>query len=96
MELLAKDTETPPIKINKSIRELIRMGFRESEAVEFHTTKISFPRVHQQRWLSSRQDGRIRHHYHLTHVPSDIDINVDTGFALVYQIFLNFQKHTIA
>jgi hypothetical protein len=41
MELLAKDTETLPTEINISIRELIRIGFRESEAVELHTTKIS-------------------------------------------------------
>jgi hypothetical protein len=96
MELLAKDTETPPTEINISIRELIRMGFRESEAAELHTAKISFPRVHQQRWPNSRQDGRTGHHYHLTQVPSGIDINVDTGFALVYHILLNFEKPSIA
>jgi hypothetical protein len=54
MELLAKDIETPPFEINISIRELICMGFRESEAAKLHTAKISFPRVHQQRWPSSR------------------------------------------
>jgi hypothetical protein len=96
MELLAKDTEIPPAEINISIRELIRMGFRESEAIELHTAKISFPRVHQQRWPNSKQDGRTGHHYHLTQVPSDIDINVDTCFALVYHILLNFEKPSIA
>jgi hypothetical protein len=29
-------------------------------------------------------------------VPSDIDINIDTGFALVYHILLNFEKPSIA
>jgi hypothetical protein len=46
MELLAKDIETPPIEINISIRELIRMGFKESEEAELHTAKISYPRVY--------------------------------------------------
>jgi hypothetical protein len=96
MELLAKDTETPAVEINISICELIRMGFRESEAAELHTAKISYPRVHQQCWPSSRQDGRTSHHYHLTQVPSDIDINIDTSFALVYHILLNFEKPSIA
>jgi hypothetical protein len=54
MELLAKDTETPPVEINISICKLIHMGFRESEAIELQTAKISFPRVYQQRWPSSR------------------------------------------
>lgn len=66
MELLAKDTKTPPAEINISIRELIRMGLRKSEAAELYTLKISFPRVHQQRWPTSKQDGRTGHHYHLT------------------------------
>ena len=40
-------------------------------------------------------DGRTRHHYHLTQVPSDIEINPSTGFALIYHILFNFEKPTI-
>ena len=61
-----------------------------------HTTKISFPRVQQHRWPNKHTDGRTGHHYHLTQVPSDVEINPNTGFALVYQILLNFEKPTIA
>jgi hypothetical protein len=61
-----------------------------------HIAKISFPRVQQQRWPSKRIDGRTGHHYHLTQVPSNVEINPNTGFALVYQILLNFEKPTIA
>jgi hypothetical protein len=94
--LLAKDNATQPIEINTSIRELICQGYKESEAAELHTAKISYPRVQQKRWPSSRQDGWTGHHYHLTQVPSDIDINTNTGFALVYHILLNFEKPSIA
>jgi hypothetical protein len=96
LELLAKDIATEPIEINTSIRELIHQGFKENEAAELYTTKISYPRVQQKRWPSSRQDGRTGHHYHLTQVPSDIDINTSTGFPLVYHILLNFEKPSIA
>jgi hypothetical protein len=96
MELLAKDSETPLAEINISIRELIYMGFRENEAAELHTSKISYPRIQQQCWPSSRQDGRTGHHDHLTQVPSDIDINIDIVFVFVYHILLNFEKPSIA
>jgi hypothetical protein len=71
------------------------MVFTESKVAELHTAKISYPRVHQQHWPSSRQDGRTGHHYYLIHVPLDIDINIDIGFALVYHILLNFEKPSI-
>jgi hypothetical protein len=43
-----------------------------------------------------RPDDRSGHHFHLTQVPSDIEINTETGFAFVYHILLNFEKPTIA
>jgi hypothetical protein len=92
MELIASDNNIPHREINTPIRELLRLGFRESEAAEIHTAKISFPRVQQQKWPSTRTDGRSGHHYHITQVPSDIEIDTNTGFALVYHILLNFEK----
>jgi hypothetical protein len=49
LELLAKDNAIQPIKISTSIRELLRQGYKESEAAELHIAKISYPRVQQQR-----------------------------------------------
>lgn len=94
MELIAKDNNITPRGITTPIREMLRLGFRENEAAELHTAKISFPRIQQQRWPSMRTDGRTGHHYHITQVPSDIEIDANTGFALVYQILLNFEKPT--
>jgi hypothetical protein len=96
MELIEQDKEAQPQVTNIPIRKLLKLGFRENEAVELHTTKISFPRVQQQRWPSKLTNGRTGHHFHLTQVPSDIDVNLATGFALVYHILLNFEKPTVA
>jgi hypothetical protein len=47
MELLAVDNAAPIIEVTTSIRELIKLGYRENEAAEIHTAKISFPRIQQ-------------------------------------------------
>jgi hypothetical protein len=64
MELIAIDDEIPPQEIHMSIREMIRKGYRENEVAEAYTTKVSFPRIPQQKWPNSRVDGRFGHHYH--------------------------------
>ena len=94
MELIAKVLDVPLQEVHTSIRKMIRKGFKENEAAEIHTAKISFPRIPQLKWPSARPDGRSGHHYHLTQVPSDIEVNTHTGFALVYHILLNFEKST--
>jgi hypothetical protein len=97
LELIAQDNEVPPPQaINILIRELLRLGFWENEAAEMHTTRISFPRVQPQRWPNKHTDDYTGHHYHLTQVPLDVEINPNTSFALVYYILLNFEKSTIA
>jgi hypothetical protein len=94
MELLAKDNDIPTQDVHMSIREMIRRGYKENEAAEAHTANISFPRIPQQKWPSTRQDGRSGHHFHLTQIPFDVEVNPQTGFALVYHILLNFAKPT--
>ena len=66
MELTAIDNEVPVQEVRLSIRELIKKGYRENEAAEIHTAKVSFPRIPQIKWPSTRQDGQSGHHYHLT------------------------------
>ena len=96
MELLATDAEIPPQEICMSIREMIRRAYKENKAAEAHTAKVSFPRVSQQKWPSSRTDGQSGHHYHLMQVPSEVEVNIQIGFALVYYILLNFEKPNVA
>jgi hypothetical protein len=79
MELLAIDNDTPPQDVHTSIRELIRRGYRESKAAEIHTARISYPRIPQQRWPTTRLDGRSGHHFHLTQVLVEVEVNPQTG-----------------
>jgi hypothetical protein len=92
MELIAEDNAAPLKEVTTSIQKLIRLGYRENQAAEIHTAKTSFSQIQQQRWPSSRANGRSRHHYYLTQVPSDVEFNPGTVFALVYHIHLNFEK----
>ena len=94
MELIAIANEAPLQEIHTSICEMIRKGYKENEATEAHTAKVSFPRIPQLKWPSTRLNGRSGHHYHLTQVPSNIEVNTQRGFALVYHILLNFEKPT--
>ena len=66
MELIAAANDAPLQEIHTFICEMIRSGYKESEAAEAHTTKISFSRVPQQTWPNTRMDGQTRNHYHLT------------------------------
>ena len=96
MELIAIDDEIPPQEIHRSICEMMRKGYRENEATEVHIAKVSFLMILQQKWPNSRIDGQSWHHYHLKQDPSDIEVNTQTCFALVYQILLNFEIPAIA
>ena len=73
---------------------MIRKCYKENEAAEAHTDKVSFSRIPQLKWPSARLDGRSGHHYHLTQVPLDIEVNTQIDFVLVYHVFLNFEKPT--
>jgi hypothetical protein len=42
MELIAMDNVVPPHKVNTSILELIKMGYKKSKAAEINTAKISY------------------------------------------------------
>ena len=47
MELIAKENDAPLQEIQMTIREMIKRGYKENEAAEAHTTKISLPRILQ-------------------------------------------------
>jgi hypothetical protein len=74
------------------LHKLMDAGLQEEEANELQKAKISFPRIYQKEWPQTREDQVPGQHYHLTQVPFDIATNPETGYALVYQIFLHFEK----
>lgn len=70
---------------HKSVSKLMRMGMSENEASECQNVITCCPYVPQELWPSTRDD-RSEQNYHLTQIPTDIEI-VD-GFAMDYQIAL--------
>lgn len=50
----------------------------------------------QYEWPQERDDKVPGQHYHLIQIPFDIEIDQETGLALKYQIFLQFEKPTVA
>lgn len=46
MELLAKEADIPPQELNISIHDMIKKGYKENEAAEAHTAKVSYPEYH--------------------------------------------------
>ena len=92
MEALATDVGEEPLTLTKSVNEMVRSGYLESEAHELQTTKISFPRIKQEIWPIARADKIPGQQYHLTQLPFDVETNEKTGFSLIYNILLQFEK----
>ena len=77
-------------------QKLMDAWLQEEEAKELQTAKISFPIIYQKEWPQAREDQVLGQHYHLTQIPFDIATNAETRYALVYQIFLQFERTSTA
>ena len=68
------------------------MGLLKVEAEELTTAKISYPRVLQKLWPSSREDGIEGQHVNITQLSFDVDLNHETSLLWDYHISLHFEK----
>ena len=92
MENLAYEANLPPLLTRASVQELVTLGYVASEAEERRTAKMSFPRVMQKLWPTSRPDTAAGQHVNLTQLPSDIEVHPVTHLSLDYQVLLHFEK----
>ena len=92
MEALATDAGKEPLALTKSVNEMVRSGYLESEAHEMQTAKISFPHIKQEMWPIARADKIPGQQYHLTQLPFDVETDEKTRFSLIYNILLQFDK----
>ena len=92
MEALACEANLPPIITRASVQELVALGYVASEAEERRTARMSFPRVMQKLWPTSRPDSATGQHVNLTQLPSDIEVHPTTNLSLDYQVLLHFEK----
>ena len=94
METIAYEAGIPPIPISTPLEELIATGCVASEAAELCSANISFPRVQQKLWPTTRSDGIEGQHINITQLPFDIEVNPKTNLLLDYHILLHFEKPT--
>lgn len=92
METFAYEAGIPPLHITTPVEELIAMGYVANEARELRTARISFPRVRQKLWPTSRPDSVEGQHVNITQLPFDIEVNPMTNLSLDYHILLHFEK----
>ena len=92
METIAYEAGMPPIPISTSLEELIATGYVASEAAELCSACISFPRVQQKLWPTTRPDGIEGQHINITQLLFDIEVNPKTNLSLNYHIMLHFEK----
>ena len=92
METIAYEAGIPPIPIATPLDELIATGYVASEAAELCSATISFPRVQQKLWPTTRPDGIEGQHVNITQLPFDIEVNPKSHLSLDYHILLHFEK----
>jgi hypothetical protein len=81
-------------QVQKSAQANIEYGIPPAKALELATASIAFPRMAQRAWPYARLDNTPGQQFHLTQIPFDVQIDIDTGLALTYQIFVHFEKPT--
>lgn len=92
METLAYEASIPPIINSKTVKELTSLGYIASEAKELLTARMSFLRVAQKLWPTTRPDQIDGQHVNITQLPFDIEVHPDTHLSLDYNVLLHFEK----
>jgi hypothetical protein len=93
MEQLAKDDGQQPIDLS-NINSHLQQGIPQDKARILSNS--NYPRVPQKLWPNARKDSKPGQHLHLTQIPFNAKINVETGYAKTYQLLLHFEKTTKA
>ena len=62
----------------------------DSEIQEYHSYRHAFPHVPQQLYPAVRPDGIPGQFYHLTQIPSGVDIDTQSGLAHTHQLVIRF------
>jgi hypothetical protein len=77
MEQLAKEDGQHPIDLSY-INYHMQRGVPQDKARTLSNAKIAYPRVPQKHWPKTRLDGKPSQHLHLTQIPFDAEIDVES------------------
>lgn len=78
---------------NLTAEQLALHGTPPSEIQEYFQCQHSFPHVPQQLFPTARPDGKPGQYYHLTQIPHNTDIDLNTGLSPTYQVIIRFDGH---
>jgi hypothetical protein len=92
MEQMAVEEGLPKCMTDGPTEDLVAMGYMRIEADELEQAIVSFPRVPQKLYPSTRSDKVLGQHYNLTQLPFEIDTNQDTGLSLDFHITIYFEQ----
>jgi hypothetical protein len=92
MEQLAKEAGTLECTVDGSIEDLVARGYMRTEAKELETSIVSYPRVPQVLYPSTRYDKVLGQHYNLTQLPFEVETNPVTGLFLDFHITIYFEQ----
>jgi hypothetical protein len=92
MEQLAVEAGTPECMTDGPTEDLVAMGYLRDEAEELQQAVVSFPRVPQRLYPSTRSDKVLGQYYNLTQIPFEVATNPDTRLSLDFHITIYFEQ----
>jgi hypothetical protein len=92
MEQFAIEAEILECMDDGPVEDLVAKGYIRTEAEELEQAIVSFPRVSQKLYPSTRKDKVLGQHYNLTQIPFEIATNLDTGLSLDFHITIYFEQ----
>jgi hypothetical protein len=95
MEQLAVEAGTPECMTDGPTEDLVAMGYLRDEAEELQQAVVSFPRMPQRLYPSTRSDKVLGQHYNLTQIPFEVATNPDTRLSLDFHITIYFEQPKI-
>jgi hypothetical protein len=74
------------------MEDLVAKSYIRAEAKELEQAIVSFLRVPQKLYPSTRIDKVLGQHYKLTQIPFEVATNPDTGLSLDFHITIYFEQ----
>ena len=90
-EQLAKEARMLECIVDESIEDLVARGYMRTEVEELETSIVSYPKVPQMLYLSTRYDKVLGQYYNLTQLPFKVETNPVIGLSLDFHITIYFE-----
>jgi hypothetical protein len=92
METLAIEARVFVCSSDGAMEDLVLLGYMRREAKVLKHAIVSFPRVPQKLYPSSRSDKVLGQHYNLTQLPFEVETSPEIGPSLDFHITIYFEQ----